>query len=128
MPRPSTVAAYLVLREDLEEAQRKMAVVTKQLLTEMEEEHAKTFQIEDNNGMHRFTYVRRETPVIDEKGLRRALSARVYDRYTTKKLDRKALEAAMDSGVVDTKLVLKFVQMKEGEPYIKYTETKDADE
>ena len=60
------------------------------MLAEMEEEHAKTFQIEDNEGLHRFTYVRRETPVIDEKGLRRALTARVYDKYTVKKLDRKA--------------------------------------
>jgi hypothetical protein len=128
MPRPETVAAYLAVKRELDQAQRAMRTITKTMLEEMEEEHAKTFQIEDNDGMHRFTYVRRETPVIDEKGLRRALSARVYDRFTTKKLDRKALEAAMDSGVVDTKLVLKFVQMKEGEPYIKYTETKDADE
>lgn len=123
MPRPSTVAAYLVLRQDLEEAQRKMDHVTKLLITEMEEEHAKTFQIEDNEALHRFTYVRRETPVIDEKGLRRALTARVYDRYTTKKLDRKRLEEAMGTGAVDRMLVAKYVQMKDGDPYIKHTAT-----
>jgi hypothetical protein len=123
MPSSSTVAAYLVLRQDLEEAQRKMAIITAKLVDEMEEEHAKTFQIEDNDALHRFTFVRRETPVIDEKGLRRALTARVFDRYTTKKLDRKRLEEAMGTGAVDKMLVAKYVQMKEGDPYIKYTAT-----
>jgi hypothetical protein len=121
MPSSSTIAAYMVLRQDLEEAQRKMAVITEKLVTEMEEEHAKSFLIHDNEGDHRFTYVRREVPVIDEKGLRRALTARVFDRYTTRKLDRKRLEEAMGTGAVDRMVVAKYVQMKDGDPYIKYT-------
>ena len=33
----------------------------------------------------------------------------------------------MDNGAVDPKLVLKYVQMKDGDPYIKYTETKEEE-
>lgn len=75
-----------------------------------------------------FTYVKRSSPVLDEKGLRKALTAKVFDKYTVKKLDRAALEAAMDRGEINAMVVLPFVQMKDGNPYIKYTENKDTDE
>lgn len=70
------------------------------------------------------TYVQREVSVINEAALRRELTAKVYDKYTVKKLDRKKLEQAMDDGAVDPMKVLNHVHMEKSAPYIKYTEGK----
>jgi len=123
MPSRHTILHYVEAKEAADLAQLRLKEVSEQLIKEMEAEQVKTVT---DNDFGKFTYVRRSVPVIDEKGLRRALTARVYDKFTVKKLDRKALEDAMGMGKIDPKVVVQYVQMKDGDPYIKYTETKDA--
>lgn len=74
------------------------------------------------------TYVTRETVHVDEKGLRRALRAKVYDRYTKKVLDKAAMEKAMEAGDVDPMLVAKYCQPVVSKPYLKYTVKDENDE
>jgi hypothetical protein len=58
--------------------------------------------------------------VIDETGLRKALTAKVFDRFTKRVLDKKAMEAAMDSGLVNPVTVSKYVSLKPSRPYLEY--------
>ena len=92
------------------------------LLVRMQEKHQKSYKHTQPDGSTTtVTYVQRNTVEIDEKGLRRALTAKVFDKYTVKKLDRKAMEAAMDTGAVDPMTVARFVTEKPSQPYLKYT-------
>jgi prolyl-tRNA editing enzyme YbaK/EbsC (Cys-tRNA(Pro) deacylase) len=84
--------------------------------------HAKTLTLDTGDIKHRVTYVTRETHKIDEKGLRKALRARVFDRFTERRLVRSRLEAAMASGEVDPMLVSKYVETVQSAPYLRYTE------
>lgn len=93
----------------------------------MAAKHQKSFTWQHEGRTRKVTYVQAETTQIDEKGLRRALTAKVFDKFTVKKLDRKAMEAAMDSGEVDPMVVARFVSAKPNSPFIRYTE-KDSEE
>jgi len=74
------------------------------------------------------TYTQRTTNQINESGLRKALTAKVYDKFTVKKLDKKALEQAMSDGVVDPHVVARFVELVPGKTYVTYREKEEADE
>ena len=93
----------------------------------MAERHQKSYKVMDGEKVRTVTFVQQERTQIDEKGLRRALTAKVYDKYTIKKLDRKALEEAMGTGEVDPMVVSKYVSPVKGEPFLRYTE-KDAED
>lgn len=88
----------------------------------MERNQVKSAVVEDSDLVHRVTFVQREVIKIDEKGLRRALKAKVYDRFTVKKLDRKALEGAMERGEVDPMIVSQYATVEKSSPYLRYTE------
>lgn len=94
----------------------------------MEAEQRKSFKFSDGQYVHTLTWVQTHTPVIDEKGLRKALTAKVYDRYTTRKLDRPAMERAMTMGELDPITVAKFVSDRLSKPYVRYTVTEDERE
>lgn len=90
----------------------------------------KTYSMTDlNEGMvYGVTFVQAERYEINEKGLRRALTAKVYDKYTEKKLNRKALEEAMSRGEVDPMKVSKYVEVTKGQPYLRYSEKEAVEE
>lgn len=67
------------------------------------------------------TYVQRKTYQIDEIRLRKALTAKVYDKFTVRKLDRSALEKAMEAEQVDSKIVAQCATPVVGKPYLKLT-------
>lgn len=96
----------------------------------MAEKHRKTFSLTDlrEKMTYSVTFVQAERVELDEKGLRKALTARVFDKYTVKKLDKKALEEAMGRGEVDPMVVAKFVSTKKGLPYLRYSEKEATDE
>lgn len=94
------------------------------MLVSMEAEKQKNVKWTGHDGFTRsVTYVQSRTPVIDEKGLRKALGAKTFDKFTTKKLDRKAMEQAMDTGEVDPVVVSKYVTERLSKPFIKFTVT-----
>lgn len=73
---------------------------------------------------HRATVVKSSTYVFDEKGLRKAVGARSYNKWTTAKLDRKKLEKAVEAGDLDPVVLASYATEKEGAPYIRLTEKK----
>lgn len=95
----------------------------------MEDSKTKSVKFSDSNGwVNTVTYVRPVRLGIDEQGLRRALTARVFDKYTKRVLDRKKMEAAMESGDVDPVTVAKYVHPESGSAYVKFSQKKDEHE
>ena len=84
--------------------------------------------MENGDFKYHATYVQTRTPIVDEKGLRKALGAKRYDQFTVKKLDRKAMERAMDAGELDTSTVAKFVTEKLSTPYLKFSVSEKKEE
>lgn len=113
---------YLSAKAAADRANDHLRVTEARLLEYMEREQLKTAVLEDSDLVHRVTFVQREVIKIDEKGLRRALRAKVYDRFTVRKLDRKALEGAMERGEVDPMIVSQHVTVEKSSPYLRYTE------
>lgn len=70
----------------------------------------------------RFTMVKSSAPNIDAAGLKKALGARLYNKFTTAKLDTKKLEAAMNDGLVDTVVVAQYTSYVDRKPYLRITE------
>lgn len=120
---------YINAKRDADQALRRLETAEVKLLQIMEKHQRKNLGYTDDGGTKfTATYTQRTTTQIDEKGLRKALGARVFDKHTVKKLDRKALEKAMSDGVVDPMVVAKFVEQVPGKTYLTYRAKKEADE
>jgi hypothetical protein len=116
------VAEYLQAKAAVDQAQRRLDELTELLVEKMRAEQRKSFSWTGDGYDHRLTFVQKSTPLIDEPGLRKALTAKVFDRFTVRKLDRKRLEEAMGQGTIDPVTVAKFVTMKPSRPYLTYSE------
>lgn len=113
---------FLRAKADADRANARLRAVEHLLMDHMERNQVKSAVVEDSDLVHRVTFVQRDVIKIDEKGLRRALKAKVYDQYTVKKLDRKALEGAMERGEVDPMIVSQYATVEKSSPYLRYTE------
>src|SRR4051812_31936791 len=109
------IEAFLEAKETADRASERVAELQERLTKEMEANQTKSYSTD----RAKVTYVRNTITKIDEKGLRKALRARVFDKYTVRKLDRKAMEAAMDSGEVDPVIVSKFVHNDYTKPFLR---------
>lgn len=86
----------------------------------MKHKQVKTAILDKGGVKFSATYTQRTTNQINEQGLRKALGARAYDKFTVKKLDRRALEQAMSDGDVDPMIVAKFVEQVPGKTFLTY--------
>lgn len=117
----------IIARIVADRANAKLKAANEALTDYMAAHQMKTASWRDNKTVYSATYVQAQVPKIDEAGLREALTAQVYDRYTTSKLDTKALEAAMDAGEIDSKTVLAHVEMVNRAPHVRFSEKEDND-
>ena len=116
------VGEYLVARVERDKAQAKLDEIQSRLMKQMEADQRKSYRWQADGRAFGVTYVQAHTTVIDERGLRRALTAKVFDRYTKKVLDRKAMESAMDAGQVDPITVSRYVTLKPNKPHLALAE------
>lgn len=119
---------YINAKRDADQAISRLETAEVKLLQSMEKKQRKTLNFTLDGVKHTATYTQRTTNQIDEKGLRKALTARIFDKYVQKKLDRKALEKAMTDGDVDPVIVAKFVEQVPGKTYLTYRQKKEEDE
>lgn len=121
-PQPAApselVAEFLLRRMERDQAQERLDETQNQLMKQMEADQRKSYRWTSDGLTHSISYTQGHTTVIDEKGLRRALTAKVFDQYTKRTLDRKAMEAAMDAGAVDPVTVSRFVTLKPNKPHL----------
>jgi hypothetical protein len=121
------VTEYLVARAERDRAQSYLDSIQARLVKQMQADQRKTYKWSDGGVNRNLTYVQQYTTIVDEPGLRRALRAKVFDRYTKRVLDRKRMEAAMDAGEIDPMTVSRFVTQRPKTPYLSYTEKETAD-
>ena len=119
---------------DLREARRSVEVFNEQvknlneeLATLMAEAQQKTVEVEVDDRIYRGTYTTRTTTVIDEEKLKIALGDR-WGSYTTAKVNRQALEAALTTRELDPMEIAHCISEKVSEPSIRFTERKKDDE
>lgn len=113
---------YVAAKSAYDAAERRLNAAKKALLGQMEQSQQKSATLQIGDTLHTFTYTTRDVIKINELGLRKALGARVFNRYTKRVLDRSLMEAAMDSGDVDPKTVLAYVTSERSAPYLRYSE------
>jgi hypothetical protein len=113
---------YLVARRARDDAQMRMDDAQALLMKQMEADQRKSYKWTADGMSHSVSYTQGHVTLIDEKGLRRALTAKVFDRYTKKVLDRKAMESAMDAGQVDPITVSRFVTLRPNHPHLSLVE------
>jgi hypothetical protein len=111
---------YLEAKAERDKAQARLDELGERLTKQMEADQRKSYRWDADGVRHSLTYVQARTTQIDERGLRRALTAKVFDRYTKKVLDRKAMENAIDAGEVDPVVVSRFVTMRPNKPHLTY--------
>jgi hypothetical protein len=115
------VAEYLQARAERDKAQINYEEAQGRLIKQMEADQRKAWKWTDDGVNNAITYVQQYVTDVDEPGLRRALRAKVFDRYTKRVLDRKAMERAMDAGEVDPVTVSRFVHQRPKVPYLSYS-------
>lgn len=113
---------FLQARRARDRAQADLDEAQARLIKQMEQDQRKSFRWTSDGVRRAISYVQATTTVIDEKGLRKALGAKTYDKYTVRKLDRKAMESAMDDGTIDPITVSRFVTLKPNRPHLSLTE------
>lgn len=114
---------YLAAKARYENAKADYEELEARLVKQMEADQRKSYRWNADGTRYNLTYVQGHTTLIDEVGLRRAMKAKNFDRYTKRVLDRKAMEAAIDAGEVDKVLVARFVTLRPNKPHLAYRAT-----
>ncbi len=114
------IETYRIAKQLAERAQADVEEARDMLVYELEKAGAKSHTYEG----HRATVVKTSSYAFNESGLKKALGARVFNKMTTAKLDKKKLEAAMEAGDVDPRIVATYATEREGAAHIRLTESK----
>jgi hypothetical protein len=122
------VSDYLEARIARDKAQARVDELGERLIKQMEADQRKSYRWRAEGHANSLTVVVKHTTDIDERGLRRAMHARNFDRYTKRVLDRKAMENAMDAGEVDPTMVARFVTQRPHKPYLDFRSRSESTE
>ena len=106
-------------------ADRALEVVKKseaRLVEVLDEEEVKSSSIEVNGVKHTVTVAAPRTTVsYDEAGLKKALGAKNYAKLTIAKLDKAKLEAAVQEGEIDSRVVAQHATVSTGSRSVRLT-------
>jgi len=127
-PTEDLLGRYAAARRKAEDAQREVKLLEEELAARMVKEQRKSAELHDGGKLVRVTYVQGETTSIDEAGLKKALGAAEFRKYTQEKLDKKKLEDALDRGDVDPIVVGQYVKVNPSRPYLRFTEKEHRDD
>lgn len=115
------VKRYGEIKARQEHEAQELALIGAELLSLMEEEQTKTYEVQDGGKIYRATYVQTTRTDIDEKGLRADLGNELVDQYCTLVLDKKALETAMEDGYISPFIVGKHVTERKSKPSVRFS-------
>ena len=121
--KPSSLQELVDLKKKHAEIANEIADIEGILMAQMVSRQQKTMSETDGGKKYSVTYVQARTTVINELSLRKAMGAANFDKYTTKKLDRRKLEAAMEEGKVDPVVVSMHAEEKLSRPFLKFSES-----
>lgn len=78
-------------------------------------------------GAWKVTVVRVQRMKINEAGLKKALGARVFNKFCNMQLDRSKLEEAINAGAVDPTVVSQHTEFVNNKPFVRITKAGKAD-
>jgi hypothetical protein len=113
--------AYIEARQHRDEAEAEFRKFEEKLVIYMEEHRRKNLELDDGEHVSRVTYTQSTQVKVDEEGLKKHLTAPVFNKYTVRKLDRKALEKAIDEGAISSLSVTPYITVAKTKPFLKYT-------
>lgn len=99
-----------------------------ELIAEMEAQEIKSTSTEICGIKYTTTATQRTSYSFDEAGLKKALGARVYNKFTIAKLDRTKLEEAVQAGAVDAGVVSQYATPTTSAQGIRLTKKAASDE
>ena len=105
-----------IVLDEAEEANRQIQA---EIMSLMAAHGVKTGTVALDDARYRVTTVQNERLNIDEPGLRKALSAPVFDKLCLLKLDRTKLELAIAEGRIDPIVVASHTSHQQNRPYVK---------
>lgn len=110
-------------RVNREQADVEVKKLERQMVDLMEADSRKTVTA----GEVQVTYVRPTRVKVDEAGLRKALGAKTFDKYTVSKLDTKKLEKGLENEELSAEQVSPFISEEVGSPYLRVSERKSRE-
>jgi hypothetical protein len=113
---------YVAAKSAFDAAERRLNLAKSSLLEHMAAQQQKSTTLQVGDTQTTFTYTTREVIKINEVGLRKALGARIFNKYTKRVLDKQKMESAMENGEVDPMTVAQFVSSTPSAPYLRVSE------
>lgn len=104
-----------------------MTDLQNQILKDMQAKARKSISADVAGVKVKATYVQGYSTKINEDGLKKALGATRWVKVTKMVVDKKKLEEAMSSGLVDPMVVGQHVQQTPNQPYLRVTESLQED-
>lgn len=109
-------------KQELADAEEAAQAAQNEVLTILASANIKNSTVTLDDGRYQVTSVQGERLVVHEDGLRKAITAPVFDRLCNLKLDRTKLEIAIAEGRVDPVVVASHTTKHQNKPYIKLTQ------
>lgn len=111
----------ILARQNMRQIQDEITELEGDLIKFMETNQRKSVSAKVGTMDHRVTYVRSKRVKVDEKGLKKALGARLFNKFTVTKLDTKKLESGLDEGLVAPEAVSPYITEELSNPYLRYS-------
>ena len=119
-----------LLKEKVATAQEEWEQAESKIIDLIRARERKSATVAFGSKIIKATVAQREVVSIDEPALRKALGAKTYDSYVTKKLDKTALKRGISDNKVDPIIVAQHSHISMGKAYIVFSEPaeKEIDE
>lgn len=122
------MAALVVAKQNLLQAQSAVAQYERELMEWMESKQRKVFTHEVADKKYKATFVRTTRMVVNEEGLRKHLGARAWNKITDRKFSKVKLEKALDEEALSVEDVSPYVNEVENKGYVRVSEVKSEAE
>lgn len=119
--REAAVRSVIEAREAEDKAKQRRLEAEANLASVLAEHELKSTTLRIGDTRYTTTVTSKATYTFNEPGLRRALTAKVYDKYTFRKLDTRKLKEAVEQGDIDAGVVAQYTETSYSQPFIKLT-------
>lgn len=118
-PIAEHVAKWHDLKDQSDAVASALAAEKDIIIAHMERNGRKNLTVDFEGKSYSVTKIQATSVRIDEAKLQKGLGAKLWEKVTTRVLDKKKLEAYMASGEVDATVVAKCSEDHENAPYLK---------
>jgi hypothetical protein len=120
--RKNAVRDYVEARALADRALETVKKAEARLVEVLDEEEIKSSSVEEDGVKHTVTLAAPRTTVsYDEAGLKKTLGAKTYAKISVSKLDKAKLEAAVQEGEIDSRIVAQHATVSTGARSVRLT-------